>query len=68
MGDPEARCRIIFVDDEPQVLEGLSRMLRSKRNEWTMTFVESGAAALEVMALEQIDVIVTDRDALATPC
>jgi HD-like signal output (HDOD) protein/CheY-like chemotaxis protein len=60
MGDPEAHCRIIFVDDEPQVLEGLSRMLRSKRNEWTMTFVESGAAALEVMAHEQIDVIVTD--------
>jgi HD-like signal output (HDOD) protein/ActR/RegA family two-component response regulator len=60
MGDPEARCRIIFVDDEPRVLEGLSRMLRSKRNEWTMTFVESGAAALEVMAREQVDVIVTD--------
>jgi HD-like signal output (HDOD) protein len=60
MGDSEARYRILFVDDEPQVLEGLSRMLRSKRNEWTMTFVESGAAALEVMAHEQIDVIVTD--------
>jgi HD-like signal output (HDOD) protein/CheY-like chemotaxis protein len=60
MTDTKARCRIIFVDDEPRVLDGLRRMLHSSRNEWTMTFVESAAEALEVMAHEQVDVIVTD--------
>jgi len=27
--------RVIFVDDEPRVLEGLKRMLRPKRNDGT---------------------------------
>ena len=37
--------RVIFVDDEPRVLEGLKRMLRPKRNEWQMTFVGSAAGS-----------------------
>ena len=41
--------RVIFVDDEPRVLEGLKRMLRPKRNEWQMTFVGSAQAALEAL-------------------
>jgi len=28
--------RILFVDDEPNVLSGLQRMLRSMREEWEM--------------------------------
>jgi HD-like signal output (HDOD) protein/ActR/RegA family two-component response regulator len=60
MGDTETRCRIVFVDDEPRILEGLRRMLHSARNEWSMTFVEGGAQALELMAREPVDVIVTD--------
>ncbi len=52
--------KILFVDDEPHVLEGLRRTLRKMRHEWTMYFVDSGAEALEVMAGEQIDVLVTD--------
>ena len=38
--------RIIFVDDEPLILQGLQRMLRNLRAEWEMVFVESGALAL----------------------
>ena len=52
--------KIIFVDDEPKILEGLRRMLRFKRNEWDMTFLEGGAEAMETLSKEPCDVIVSD--------
>ncbi len=52
--------RIIFVDDQPLVLQGLQRMLRSMRQEWEMEFVDSGAKALERMAAQSFDVVVSD--------
>src|SRR5687768_7525618 len=52
--------RILFVDDEPMVLQGLQRMLRSLRTEWSMQFVGSGYEALQVFAVEPFDVVVTD--------
>jgi len=52
--------RILFVDDDPLVLTGLQRMLRSLRQEWEMEFVESGTRALERMAATPFDVVVTD--------
>jgi len=52
--------RVIFVDDEPRVLEGLKRMLRPKRNEWQMTFVGSAQAALDALKTEPCEVVVTD--------
>ncbi len=51
---------ILFVDDEPNVLQGLQRMLRSLREEWEMTFVGSGAEALQRLAQAPFDVIVSD--------
>jgi putative nucleotidyltransferase with HDIG domain len=52
--------RILFVDDEPNVLKGMQRMLRGMRKEWEMHFVDSGAAALEMLAASEFDVIVSD--------
>ncbi len=52
--------RVLFVDDETMVLQGLQRMLRPMRNDWDMEFVESGAIALERMALAPVDVVVSD--------
>lgn len=52
--------RILFVDDETKVLEGLRRMLSPLRREWDMHFATSGAEALELMAGAPFDVIVTD--------
>jgi HD-like signal output (HDOD) protein/CheY-like chemotaxis protein len=52
--------RILFVDDEPNVLEGLRSLLRRQRKEWQMNFVTSGAAALEEMLAAPYDVIVSD--------
>jgi HD-like signal output (HDOD) protein/ActR/RegA family two-component response regulator len=55
-----SRPRILFVDDEPNVLQGLQRMLRHMRAEWDMRFVESARAALDVMETERFDAVVSD--------
>ena len=60
MTDTPAKTRILFVDDEPLVLQGLQRMLRPMRNEWEMAFVESGRRALEEMATLPFQVVVSD--------
>ena len=52
--------RILFVDDEPNVLRGLTRMLRSRREEWDMAFVGGGDEGLALMAQEPFDVVVSD--------
>lgn len=52
--------RILFVDDEPMVLEGLRRMLRPMREEWEIAFATGGSEALELMAEEPFDVVVSD--------
>jgi len=53
--------RIIFVDDEEHVLQGLKRMLRSVRQDWNVTLAESGKAALEIMEREEpFDMVVSD--------
>ncbi len=51
---------VLFVDDEPKVLEGLRRMLRAMRHEWKMEFVESGHEALNRLDAAPVDVVVTD--------
>ena len=52
--------RILFVDDEPKVLEGLRRMLRPQHKEWHMTFANSGREALALLDSGPFDVLVTD--------
>jgi putative nucleotidyltransferase with HDIG domain len=52
--------RILFVDDEPAVLQGLQRSLRGMRQEWEMEFAASGREALETMARSPFDVVITD--------
>lgn len=52
--------RILFVDDQPLVSQGLQRMLRPMRGVWDMVFVESGAEALAMMGEAPFDVVVSD--------
>ncbi len=54
------KTRILFVDDEPRVLQGLNRMLYGMRNEFEMEFVDSGEKALELLSQKPFDVVVTD--------
>lgn len=52
--------RILFVDDERSVLDGLRRVVRPTRHEWHVDFAESGAQALALARIEPYDVIVSD--------
>jgi putative nucleotidyltransferase with HDIG domain len=52
--------RILFVDDEPNVLNALRRMLRPMRTEWDMEFAPGGREALDVLATGHFDVVVSD--------
>ncbi|MFZ5757653.1 MAG: response regulator, partial [Pseudomonadota bacterium] len=55
-----ARKRILFVDDEQHVLDGLQNLLRKQRRQWDMVFVSSGEAALEELGRNPFDVVVSD--------
>src|ERR1700722_7863704 len=52
--------RIVFVDDELNILQAMGRSFHSMRNEWNMEFLSSGARALESLANAPADVIVSD--------
>lgn len=54
------RRQVLFVDDEPHVLEALRRMLHRMRRDWEMHFAGSALEALEVMEKVPIDVLVCD--------
>jgi putative nucleotidyltransferase with HDIG domain len=54
------RQRILFVDDDPQVLSGLRRMLWDMRSRWEMHFAGSGAEGLALLAELPMDVVITD--------
>lgn len=56
---PEKR-HILFVDDEPNVLHGLRRLLRAQRHEWDLAFVEGPLQAIDYLGQHSVDVIVTD--------
>jgi len=51
---------LLFVDDEPKVLQGLQRQLRPMHHEWDMNFAEGGPQALVFMATRPVDIIVSD--------
>lgn len=55
-----SRARVLFVDDEPRILDGLRRSLRGKRGDWDMSFAPGGEAALDLLAGAPYDVVVSD--------
>lgn len=52
--------RILFVDDETSLLEGLRGRMHRQRAVWDMVFVNSGEAALDLLQQSSFDVIVSD--------
>ncbi|MCF6249355.1 MAG: response regulator [Desulfobacula sp.] len=54
------RKRILFVDDEVNILKGLQRSLRPLRKQWEMVFSEGAGNALKMLGKQRIDVIVSD--------
>jgi len=52
--------KILFVDDEPNVLQGLKRILRPQRNNWVTAFTGSGQEALDLLEKYDFDVVISD--------
>ena len=52
--------KVMFIDDEVNILAGLRRMLRGQRGAWDMSFMNSGAEGLAAMAEAPVDVLVCD--------
>jgi putative nucleotidyltransferase with HDIG domain len=52
--------RILFVDDENRILDGLRRMLYADRKQWEMEFILGGEAALKACEEKSFDVVISD--------
>ena len=56
----KAKIRILFVDDEPNILKGFKRSLRPLRSLWDMTFAPGGKQALAILEQRPFDVVLSD--------
>ncbi len=54
------KFKILFVDDELNVLNGIKRMLYSMRREWEIFYAQSGMQALAILKKNKIDIIISD--------
>jgi len=54
------RAQILFVDDEPCVLQGLQRSTHAMRDEWEMTFLDNSETALRFLEKSPVAVVVSD--------
>jgi DNA-binding NarL/FixJ family response regulator len=52
--------RILFVDDEQDVLDGIKRALRKMQSKWRMSFASSADEALVLCERRPFQVVVTD--------
>jgi HD-like signal output (HDOD) protein len=52
--------RILFVDDEIKILDGIRRMLHAERSRWEMQFAVSGECALQACEAGSFDVVISD--------
>lgn len=52
--------KILFVDDDPHLLEGLERILLAMPHDWKMAFVATGPRAVDMLQQEHFDVVVSD--------
>lgn len=52
--------RILFVDDEQSILDGLRNLMRKNRKKWDMVFVASGQEGLAELRKQPFRVVVSD--------
>lgn len=52
--------RILFVDDESNILDGIRRMLRGDRSRWDVHFAIGGEAALQACEANSFDIVISD--------
>lgn len=56
----ENNVKILFVDDEQPVLNGIKRIFHTHRNDWELFFANSGSEALSMVDKHKFDLIVSD--------
>jgi CheY-like chemotaxis protein len=54
------RLRILFVDDEVRVRDGLQRLLRPLRDRWEVLTAGDAQQALALLARQEMDVVISD--------
>jgi HD-like signal output (HDOD) protein len=52
--------RVLFVDDEKQILDGIRRLLSDQADVWEMRFAQGGEEALKLCQASSFDVVVSD--------
>src|SRR3984885_964162 len=52
--------RILFVDDEKQILDGIRRLLSDQSDLWEMQFAQGGEEALKLCQASRFNVVVSD--------
>jgi CheY-like chemotaxis protein len=52
--------RILFVDDQPELLAGLARSLLRERERWTIVFAVGAVEAFEALQGQPFDAVVSD--------
>jgi len=60
MTDNTPKLRVLFVDDEAEILNGLRLTLRKERKHFDFLFAECGAEALLTLKNHPVDVVCTD--------
>src|ERR1043166_1477420 len=56
----DEKLRILFVDDEPRVLQAIERQLRRDRGRWEMVFALGGQSGLDELRSRSFAVVVSD--------
>ena len=56
----QTRRKILFVDEDTNVLEGLRRSFRDLRREWALAFAKSGKEAMEILRRVPFDAVISD--------
>ncbi len=56
----DAKKRVLFVDDDQEMLYGIYRMLRPLRSQWEVVLANSGKEALSLIREQAFDAVVTD--------
>lgn len=54
------RPRLLFVDDDSSLLDGLRRVFRAERGRWETAYASSGDEALSLLQIASFDVVVSD--------
>jgi YesN/AraC family two-component response regulator len=52
--------RLLLVDDDPWILQGLRRLLFPLQQEWDLAFAANGQEALDLLAHTPVDIVITD--------